>query len=83
MLCSIDVSSKIIPDECQGSDEWMRREIDDLVKMYEKNPQLHHIHTYRDLPGKEKSKEYYMEQIIHQLTNSKEPGGKSYYMPIL
>ena len=73
---TIQVAHKIIPSNQEGSNQWMKKEIDLIREMDEKNPYCHHVLVCSDLPGNEHSKDYYLEKIRNFLTDCKQNGGK-------
>ena len=69
------VSSK--KQSTQESDEWMT-EIETIKKQYGNNTQEYHLHDdVLDLPGDERSKNYYLEYIKNVFINCKQPGGEA------
>ena len=71
------VSPKMIPNELKGTYQWRRKEIDMIKELYSRNPEKYHIRSvYSNLPGSDKSKEYYLKRIKEFFTNSTQPGGK-------
>ena len=71
---TIQVAHKLVQNNQQ--DQWMTKEIDLTRDMYEKDRHCHHVLVHSDLPGKEHSKDYYLEKIRSFLNNCKQDGGK-------
>uniref|UniRef100_A0A1X7VFE7 Uncharacterized protein n=1 Tax=Amphimedon queenslandica TaxID=400682 RepID=A0A1X7VFE7_AMPQE len=67
------ISPKILTTEL--SDEWRKEEIEKIAGLYSRNPDQYHIKSvHYDLPGEERTKEYYMEAIKRLFINCKQDG---------
>ena len=73
---TIQIAQKFIPSNQEGSKQWMKKEIDLIREMDEKNPSCHRVLVCSDLPGAEHSKDYYLEKIRSFLTDCKQDKGK-------
>ena len=73
---TIQVAHKLIPSDQEGSNQWMKKEIDLIKKMSKKASRCRHVFVYSELPRAEHSKYYYLEKIRNFLTNCKQDGGK-------
>ena len=73
---TIQVVHKRIPSDQEGSNQWMKKEIDLIKKMSKKASRCHHVLVYSEHSGAEHSKDYYLEKIKNFLTNCKQDGGK-------
>ncbi|XP_019849060.1 PREDICTED: uncharacterized protein LOC109580415 [Amphimedon queenslandica] len=72
------ISPKILTTEL--SDEWRKEEIEKIAGLYSRNPDSLPIKSiHYDLPGKERTKEYYMKTIKQLFINYKQPGAILYY----
>lgn len=67
---------KHIPSDQEGSNQWMRKEIDVIQELYRKDPECQVVFVCPDFPGTECSKDYYIEKMKQLLTKCKKPGGK-------
>lgn len=71
------VSPKLLPVAGGLSEEWKREEIEQILKLYKRNPGVHHIQSvYCDLAGEERTKSYYLEKITMLFINCQQPGGE-------
>lgn len=69
------MSPKILSDHL--SDEWEKEEIEKVVHLHEQNREFYHIQLVcYDLPGKEHTKEYYLEKIKNLFINCTHPQGE-------
>ena len=66
----------MVPSDQEGSNQWMKKEIDLIKKMSKKASRCHHVFVYSELPRAEHSKYNYLEKIRNFLTNCKQDGGK-------
>ena len=58
------------------SDEWRKEENKKIADLYSQNPDEYHIKSvHYDLPGSERTKEYYMEAIKQLFINCKQERG--------
>ena len=73
---NIQVAHKLIPSDQEGSNQWMTKEIDLIRELNEKDRESYLVLVSFDLPGKEQSKDYYLEKIKYFLTDCKQNGGK-------
>ena len=75
----VTVLSKLIPDGLKGSyDEWMKEEVEGIVKIYEKNPKNYDIKIICfNFLGMERSREYYIKSITYFLKNCEKNEGKN------
>ena len=73
---TIQVAHKLIPSNQEGSNQWMKKEIDLINEMHKNKPRCHHVLVCSDLPGAEHSRDYYLEKIRNFLTDCKQNGGK-------
>ncbi|XP_019859154.1 PREDICTED: uncharacterized protein LOC109587358 [Amphimedon queenslandica] len=72
------VSPKLLTTEL--SDDWRKEEIKRIADLYNRNPDKHQIKSvHYDLPGREHTKEYYMEAIKQFFINCKQEGAILYY----
>ena len=67
---------KHIPSYQEGSNQWMRKEIDLIQELYRKDPECQVVFVCPDFPGTECSKGYYIEKMRQLLTKCKKSGGK-------
>ena len=69
----------MIPDGLEGSyDEWMKEEIEKILKIYKKDPKNYEIKFIcRDFPGMELSREHYIRNITYFLKNCEKDEGKT------
>ena len=80
---TIQVAHKLIHSDQEGSNPWMTKEIDLIMKLHEKGPHCDHIFPSFDHPGTEYSKDYYLKEISSFFTNCKQNSGKrthTYYI---
>ena len=73
---TLQVAQKRIPNDQEGSNQWMTKEINLTREMYELDPSCHHVSVCSDLPGTKHSKDYYLEKIRNFLTSCKQDVGK-------
>ena len=75
----VTVLSKLIPDGLKESyDEWMKEEVEGIVKIYEKDPKNYDIKIICiDFPGMERSREHYIKSITYFLKNCEKSEGKN------
>ena len=73
---TVQVAHKLIPSDQEGSNQWMTKEIDNIMKLHEKSPHCDHIFPCFDLPGTEISKDYYLEEIRSFFTKCTQNSGK-------
>ena len=75
----VTVLSKLIPDGLEGSyDEWMKEEVEGIVKIYEKDPKNYDIKIICfDFLGMEQSREHYIKSITYFLKNCEKNEGKN------
>ena len=73
---TIQVAHKLIPNDQEGSNQWMTKEIDLIRETKERARDSHHVLVCSDLPGTEQSKDYYLEKIRNFLTDCKQDKGK-------
>ena len=73
---TIQVAHKLAPNDQEGSDQWMTKEIDLISGLYKTSPRCHHVFVYIDFPEAEHSKDYYLEKIRNFLTHCKQDKGK-------
>ena len=75
----VTVLSKLIPDGLKGSyDEWIKEEVEGIVKIYEKDPKNYDIKIICfDFPGMERSREHYIKSITYFLKNCEKNEGKN------
>ena len=71
---TIQVAHKLVLNDQQ--DHWMTKEIDLIRDMKQKDTYCHYVLVQSDLPGTERSKDYYLEKIRNFLINCKQDGGK-------
>ena len=67
---------KHIPSDQEGSNQWMRKEIDLIQELYRKDTKHQVVFVCPDFPGTECSKDYYIEKMRQLLTKCKKPAGK-------
>ena len=69
------VSPKVLTTELSGT--WRKEEIEKIAGLYSRNPDQYHIKSvHYDLPGQERTKEYYIEAIKEFFINCSQPGGQ-------
>ena len=73
------VSEKTVPEEIDG--EWMKMEVDEIEKLYAKNPDTFMVQkTCRDYSkGQSFSRDQYLQMIKDLFTKYDQPGGKHIY----
>ncbi|XP_019849065.1 PREDICTED: uncharacterized protein LOC109580417 isoform X2 [Amphimedon queenslandica] len=72
------VSPKILTKEL--SDEWRKEETEKIADLYSKNPEKYHIKSvHYNIPGEERTKEYYIEAIKKFFINCTQPGANIDY----
>ena len=83
---SIIVARKCIPIDQKGSNEWMKKEIDQIREKHEKSHFCVNVSVYSELPGnnKQHSKDYYLEKMKNFFNNCKcEKGNKNMCLYII
>ena len=75
-LSGSQVVPKRMPGDQEGSNQWMRKEIDLIQELYRKDPECQVVFVCPDFPGTECPKDYYIEKMRQLLTDSKKSGGK-------
>lgn len=67
-----------MPDTLEGTyDEGIKEEVERIKEVYRKNPKDYDLKfIYRDVPGMEQSREYYLEKIAKFFENCQKDEGK-------
>ena len=74
---NIQVAHKLIPSDQEVTNQWMIKEIDLIRELKERDRcSVLVCPPYSDLPGTERSKEYYLEKIRNFLTDCRQDIGK-------
>ena len=78
MSNTIFVARKCIPNNQKGSNEWMKKEIDQIREKHKKSRFCADVLVYSEFPGndKQQSKDYYLKEIEKFLNNCKCGKGK-------
>ena len=73
---TIQVAHKLVLNDHENL--WMTKEIDLIKDIYKEDQRCQHniISVCSDLPGNERSKNYYLEKIRNFFTDCKQDGGK-------